>query len=114
MDVADENVAAASPRVERRIPSAAAPPTIGSPTTPPAPSLTRRTICPAHRDATACLPQIIAEDVSDGHVSRMVQIQGDDIDEASARGVIGLLIGASTGLITWISAYWLFMSVLGS
>ena len=114
MDVADENVAAASPRVERRLPSAATRPTTGSSTTPPAPALTHRTICPAHRDATACLPQVIAAVGDRGHVARMVQVHGDDIDEASARGVMGLVVGASAGLITWVSAYWLFMSVLGS
>lgn len=52
--------------------------------------------------------------VSDhGHVVRMVQIHGDEIDEASARGVMGLLVGASAGVITWIVAYWLFVWVLG-
>ena len=44
----------------------------------------------------------------------MVQIHGDDIDEASARVVVGLLVGGSAGLMTWVVAYRFFVWALGS
>lgn len=43
----------------------------------------------------------------------MVQIHSDEIDEASARSVMGLLVGASAGFITWIVAYKSFVWMLG-
>jgi hypothetical protein len=42
----------------------------------------------------------------------MGPIRSGDIDEAVARGVTGLLVGVSVGLLTWFLGYSLFMYVL--